>query len=103
MAKTSGGVRGGNLLRTGNRAGAGTASFGGARNGNARMKNASEIQAQIERIQSYTHNTGVSPQRFFGAVGRVSSAVRQGQRMNPTAPNGRYQTNSYILRRLRNG
>lgn len=57
------------------------------------MKSASEVKAQIGRIQSYTHNTGVSSQRFFKAAGRVSSAVRTGYRLNPFAPGERYQTN----------
>lgn len=59
------------------------------------MKSESEVRAQIKRIQAYNHNTGVSPQRFFRAAGRVSSAVRTGQRLNPFAPGERYQTNSY--------
>lgn len=100
MAKTSGGIRGGGSAKSSRRTGPG-ASFGGTRTGNIRMKSRNEVNAQIARIQSYTHNTGVSPQRFFRAVGRVSSAVESGRRMNPMAPNGRYQTNEYILRRKR--
>ena len=41
-----------------------------------RFKNSAEVKAQIGRIQSYTHNTGVSAGKFFRAVGSVSSAVR---------------------------
>lgn len=99
MAKTSGGIRGGNA-KSSRRTGL-SASLGGTRTGNVRMKSRNEVNAQIARIQSYTHTTGVSPQRFFKAVGRVSSAVESGRRMNPMAPNERYQTNEYILRRRR--
>lgn len=99
MAKTSGGVRGSGR---GVSMGESRTSSVGTRNGNARMKSMNEVRSQIERIQSYTHNTGVSPKRFFSAVGRVSSAVRRGQRMNPTAAEGRYQTNAYILDRILN-
>lgn len=102
MAKSAGGVRGGSGGSRGRNGGTQGASSIGIRNGNARMKSMNEVRSQIERIQSYTHNTGVSPQRFFSAVGRVSSAVRQGQRMNPTAAGGRYQTNAYILDRILN-
>ena len=99
MAKTSGGIRGGSA-KSSRRTRPGV-SFGGTRTGNIRMKSRNEVNAQIARIQSYTHNTGVSPQKFFKAVGRVSSAVESGRRMNPMAPNRRYQTNEYILRRKR--
>lgn len=115
MAKTAGGVRNNGRVRVssgnrGNGSGAkssGTRVFmGGTRNGAARMKSADEVKAQIERIQSYTHKSGVSPRRFFRAVGRVSNAIRQGERMQGGAPDyltrkkkSRYQTNGYILNR----
>lgn len=63
-----------------------------------RFKNSAEVKAQIGRIQSYTHNTGVSAGKFFRAVGRVSSAVRSGNRANPFAPKERQQTNGYLLK-----
>lgn len=63
-----------------------------------RYKNSAEVKAQIGRIQSYTHNTGVSAAKFFRAAGRVSSAVRSGNRLNPFAPKERHQTNGYLLK-----
>jgi hypothetical protein len=63
-----------------------------------RYKNSAEVKAQIGRIQSYTHNTGVSSEKFFRAAGRVSSAVRSGNRLNPFAPKDRHQTNGYLLK-----
>ena len=63
-----------------------------------RYKNSAEVNAQIGRIQSYTHNTGVSAEKFFRAVGSVSSAVRSGDRLNPFAPKERHQTNGHLLK-----
>lgn len=63
-----------------------------------RYKNSAEVKAQIGRIQSYTHNTGVSAGKFFRAAGRVSSAVRSGNKANPFAPKERQQTNAYLIK-----
>ena len=63
-----------------------------------RYKNSTEVKAQIGRIQSYTHNTGVSAGKFFRAAGRVSNAVESGNRANPFAPKERHQTNGYLLK-----
>ena len=63
-----------------------------------RYKNSAEVKAQIGRIQSYTHNTGVSSEKFFRAAGRVSSAVRSGNRLNPFAPKERQQTNAHLIK-----
>jgi len=64
----------------------------------ARFKTASDVKRQIDRIQAYTHNTGVSPRRFFKAVGRVSSVIRCKQNADPLHPNALVQTNSYLLK-----
>lgn len=61
-----------------------------------RYKDSAEVKAQIGRIQSYTHNTGVSAEKFFRAAGRVSSAVRSGSRLNPFE--SKHQTNGYLLK-----
>lgn len=61
-----------------------------------RYKDSAEVKAQIGRIQSYTHNTGVSAGKFFRAAGRVSSAVRSGSRLNPFA--SKHQTNAYLIK-----
>ena len=61
-----------------------------------RYKDLAEVKAQIGRIQSYTHNTGVSAGKFFRAAGRVSSAVRSGSRLNPFE--SKHQTNAYLIK-----
>ncbi|HMM02034.1 MULTISPECIES: hypothetical protein [unclassified Dysgonomonas] len=64
----------------------------------ARFKTASDVKSQIIRIQAYTHNTGVSPRRFFKAVGRVSSLIRRRQNADPLHPDALVQTNAYLLK-----
>lgn len=64
----------------------------------ARFKSSTDVKDQIARIQTYTHNTGVSPRRFFKAVGRVSSAVRCRINADPLHPDAKVQTNAYLLR-----
>ena len=61
-----------------------------------RYKDSEEVKAQIGRIQSHTHNTGVGAEKFFRAAGRVSSAVRSGSRLNPFE--SKHQTNGYLLK-----
>lgn len=112
MAKTSGGVRASGRVRVGGYTrssgegirnnNANGSSFIGSRNGNVRMKSADDLQAQINRIQAYTHKSGVSPTRFFKAVGRVSNAIRTGRRK--ASKNGsdvRFPTNTYLLKNKR--
>jgi hypothetical protein len=66
----------------------------------ARFKTATDVKNQIDRIQAYiyTHNTGVSPRRFFKAVGRVSGAIRRRQNADPLHKNADVQTNAYLFR-----
>lgn len=63
----------------------------------ARFKNSTDVKNQIERIQSYTHHTGVSPRKFFRAVGRVSSIIRSRQNADPLNKDAFVQINAYIL------
>ena len=66
------------------------------------MKSMAEVNAQITRIQNMgARGTGVSYARFARAAGRVSQAVRTGQRLNPFAKGDRYQTNAYLLDRAK--
>ena len=66
------------------------------------MKSMAEVNAQISRIQIMgARGTGVSYARFARAAGRVSQAVRTGQRLNPFAKGERYQTNAYLLDRAK--
>lgn len=64
----------------------------------ARFKTATDVKKQIARIQAYTHDTGVSPRKFFKAVGRVSSLIRRRQNADPLHTDAMIQTNAYLLK-----
>lgn len=64
----------------------------------ARFKTATDVRDQIARIQHYTHKTGISPRRYFKAVGRVSSCIRARINADPLHPDAKVQTNAYLLK-----